>query len=106
MSGEYIVSANIGTKQKMVENEVFIVKGGYSCNAGYVVWAYVARDTGKAPHYASREYDKYICRIGERLFDPQMKLGEKYAHELFTACKKYINDNGLYCNMIITMRTD
>ena len=102
MSGEYLIDVSIGNN---TGKKVFIVKGGYSCNAGYMVWAYVAKDTGKEPFYASL-YDKHISRIGKRLFDQPNKLGDMYENELLNKCKEFVKNNNYYCNMTIVMRTD
>ena len=102
MSGEYLIDVEIGNPKG---KKVFIVKGGWSCNAGYIVWAYVAEDKEKSPFYATL-YDKHISRIGKRLFEPPNILNSKYEDELLNKCVEFVKNNNYICNMIITMRTD
>jgi len=103
MSGEYIEKTNIGDS---TGKKVFIVKGGWSCNAGYVVWSYVAEDTGIEASYAKTQYDKCIAKIGKRLFEPVNRLGSMYKGELLNKCIQFVKDNKYFCDMIITMKTD
>jgi hypothetical protein len=103
MSGEYLKETSIGD---IGNKRVFIVKGGWSCNAGYMVWAYVAEDTGEKVTYAKTLYDKQIARIGKRLFEQPNKLGDMYEDELLNKSIEFVKSNNYYCNTIIVMKTD
>lgn len=103
MSGEYTEKGKIGKENGL---KVLIVKGGWSCNAGYMVWAYVAKDNEKDASYAKTPYEKYVARIGEKVFEPENKLGSKHDKELLDKCFQFVKDKGYFCDTVVTMKTD
>ncbi len=103
MSGEYIEKISIVNDNGI---RVLIVKGGWSCTKGYIVWAYVAKDNENDASYAHTPYNKYVARIGKKLFEPVNRLGGKHNKELLDKCFQFVKDNNYFCDTIITMKTD
>lgn len=103
MSGEYIEKGRIGKSSGL---KVLIVKGGWSCGKGYINWAYVAEDKEIDAEYAKTPYQKYVARIGKKLFEPVNKLGDKHDAELLDKCYQYVKDKKCFCDTVITMKTD
>lgn len=103
MSGEYIEQGKIG---KESGPKVLIVKGGWPYNKGYIIWAYVAKDNGSDAGDAKTPYEKYVARIGEKLFKTPNKLGGKHDKELLDKCFQFVKDKGYFCDTVITMKTD
>ena len=100
--GEYLQGTKIGKGNE----KVFLVRGGWSCGAGYMVWTYVAKVKDKEPSYTKSPYDIAVSKIGERLFKPDNKLGRCHEQDLTNSCVKFIEDNNYFCDTIIVMRTD
>ena len=93
--------------------EVVLVWGGWSCNLGYIHWAYVAK------YVADQEVNSYTPgseKIGARLFEPHNRedvdnpkncgYGKEPSPWPQTVCEEWIKLNK--CKLItkVKMRTD
>ncbi|MCK4252284.1 hypothetical protein KAX97_12620 [candidate division WOR-3 bacterium] len=98
------------------ENEVKIVWGGWSCNAGYVHWAYVCDIRKEVPWYAKTQQDKEVCSIGKKLFEPPLRTetsnpkncdyGKEPTEYPKKLCKEWCQEHGYKVIGHIKMRTD
>ena len=86
--------------------DVVLVRGGWSCEAGYIQWAYVAKakppDESRKGRFVGAVNVYEMSRIGERLFEPPTSRENSPT----PIVEKWIKDNGHNLITNVTMRTD
>ena len=110
-TGQYVIDNK--TEVAKGKKRVYIVKGGWSCAAGYIIWAYVAEINDiQFQDYTAEfwskmsEYEKAVARIGKRLCQPPNIQVGKEGRDPYQACQQWCSQQGYAVEKIVVMRTD